>query len=38
MKSPGDGWAFPAGSAGDYLSLTAEAINADPAQPIGPTD
>jgi uncharacterized cupin superfamily protein len=29
MKSPGDGWAFPPGSAGDYLALTVEAIKAD---------
>jgi uncharacterized cupin superfamily protein len=29
MKSPGDGWAFPAGTAGDYLALTVEAIEAD---------
>lgn len=32
MKSPGDGWAFPAGSAGDYLALTIDAINADPGR------
>ena len=30
MKGPGDGWAFPAGSAGDYLGLTLGAIRADP--------
>ena len=30
MKGPGDGWAFPAGSAGDYLALTLDAIRADP--------
>jgi hypothetical protein len=30
MRSQGDGWAFPAGSSGDYLSLTVEAIAADP--------
>jgi uncharacterized cupin superfamily protein len=29
MPRPGDGWAFPAGSAGDYMALTAEAIEAD---------
>ena len=29
MKSPGDGWAFPAGTDGDYLALTVEAINSD---------
>ncbi len=30
MKGPADGWAFPAGSAGDYLALTLEAVRADP--------
>ena len=30
MKAPADGWAFPAGSARDYLALTLEAINSDP--------
>ncbi|MEO6859796.1 MAG: cupin domain-containing protein [Solirubrobacteraceae bacterium] len=30
MRGPGDGWAFPAGSDGDYLALTIEAIRADP--------
>jgi uncharacterized cupin superfamily protein len=30
MKGPGDGWAFPAGSAGDYVALTVKAIDADP--------
>ena len=30
MKAPGDGWAFPAGSAGDYLALTLDAIKSDP--------
>lgn len=29
MKGPGDGWAFPSGSAGDYLALTLDAIKAD---------
>jgi hypothetical protein len=29
MKSPADGWAFPAERAGDYLALTMEAIKAD---------
>lgn len=29
MKDPADGWAFPAGSAGNYLALTTEAIKAD---------
>jgi hypothetical protein len=30
MKGPGDGWAFPSGSAGDYVALTVKAIEADP--------
>jgi len=30
IKSPAEGWAFPAGSAGDYLALTTEAIRAEP--------
>jgi uncharacterized cupin superfamily protein len=30
MKSPADGWAFPAASAGDYVTLTTAAIEADP--------
>jgi len=30
MKAPADGWAFPAGSAGDYMALTLEAIEAEP--------
>lgn len=30
MKSPDDGWAFPAASAGDYMTLTRTAIEADP--------
>ncbi len=30
MKGPGDGWAFPSGTAGDYLTLTLDAIKADP--------
>jgi hypothetical protein len=29
MKGPADGWAFPSGTAGDYLALTLEAIEAD---------
>lgn len=29
MTGPGDGWAFPSGSAGDYMALTIEAIHAD---------
>jgi uncharacterized cupin superfamily protein len=31
MRGPGDGWAFAAGAAGDYVALTGEAIAADPA-------
>ena len=30
MTGPADGWAFPAGSAGDYMALTVEAVKADP--------
>ena len=30
MKGPADGWAFPSDTAGDYLALTLEAIEADP--------
>jgi len=30
MTGPADGWAFPSGSAGDYMALTVEAIKADP--------
>jgi uncharacterized cupin superfamily protein len=30
MKRAGDGWAFPAGSSGDYVALLAEAIEAEP--------
>jgi uncharacterized cupin superfamily protein len=29
LKGPADGWAFPSGSAGDYLALTLRAIKAD---------
>jgi uncharacterized cupin superfamily protein len=29
MKAPADGWAFPSGSAGNYLALTIEAIESD---------
>lgn len=29
LTSPADGWAFPSGSAGDYLALTMEALQAD---------
>ena len=29
LKTPGEGWAFPAGSDGDYGALTMEAITAD---------
>jgi uncharacterized cupin superfamily protein len=31
MPSPAEGWAFPRGSAGDYVGLTAAAIQADAA-------
>jgi uncharacterized cupin superfamily protein len=30
LKGPGDGWAFPPGSDGDYMALTIEALKADP--------
>lgn len=30
LKGPADGWAFPAGSAGDYMALTIAAIEAEP--------
>ena len=30
MTGPADGWAFPSGSAGDFVALTVEAIKADP--------
>ena len=30
IKGPADGWAFPADSAGDYMALTMEALQADP--------
>ena len=30
IKGPTDGWAFPADSAGDYMALTIEALQADP--------
>ena len=30
LKGPADGWAFPQGSAGDYMALTAQALEADP--------
>ncbi|MBV9192785.1 MAG: cupin domain-containing protein [Solirubrobacterales bacterium] len=30
LKGPGDGWAFPAGAAGDYMELTRQALEADP--------
>ena len=29
LKGPADGWAFPQGSAGDYIALTAQALEAD---------
>jgi uncharacterized cupin superfamily protein len=31
LKGPADGWAFPEGSAGDYVALTAQALEADSA-------
>jgi uncharacterized cupin superfamily protein len=30
LKGPADGWAFPDGSAGDYIALTMKALAADP--------
>jgi uncharacterized cupin superfamily protein len=30
LKGPADGWAFPPGSAGDYMALTMQAVEADP--------
>ena len=30
MVGPGDGWAFPQGSAGDYMQLTLQALQAEP--------
>ena len=32
LKGPADGWAFPEGSAGDYVALTAKALEADSAR------
>ncbi len=29
MRGPGDGWAFPSDSAGDYIALTLQALEAD---------
>jgi len=29
LKGPADGWAFPQGSAGDYMALTKQALEAD---------
>lgn len=29
MKTPADGWAFPSGSDGDFVTLTMDAIKAD---------
>ncbi len=29
LKGPADGWAFPQGSAGDYMALTMQALEAD---------
>jgi uncharacterized cupin superfamily protein len=31
LKGPADGWAFPEGSAGDYIALTQQALEADSA-------
>jgi uncharacterized cupin superfamily protein len=31
MTGPGDGWAFPAGTDGDYMELTRAALEADPS-------
>lgn len=31
LKGPADGWAFPPGSAGDYIALTTQALQADSA-------
>ncbi|MBV9311103.1 MAG: cupin domain-containing protein, partial [Solirubrobacterales bacterium] len=30
IKGPSDGWAFPSGSSGDYVSLTLAALEAEP--------
>jgi uncharacterized cupin superfamily protein len=30
IRGPADGWAFPAESAGDYMALTMDALQADP--------
>ena len=30
LKGPTDGWAFPSGTAGDYVALAIEAVKADP--------
>lgn len=30
MRGPGDGWAFPEGSAADYLSVVRDALAAEP--------
>jgi uncharacterized cupin superfamily protein len=32
LKGPADGWAFPAGSSGDYMELTLQALAADEGQ------
>jgi uncharacterized cupin superfamily protein len=32
LKGPADGWAFPDGTAGDYVALTALALEADSAR------
>jgi uncharacterized cupin superfamily protein len=31
MTGPGDGWSFPAGSSGDYMELTRQALEAEGA-------
>ena len=37
LKGPADGWAFPQGSAGDYMALTVQALEADsPAERADP--
>jgi len=35
MKGPGDGWAFPAGASGDYVSLLQAALEAEDDQGSG---
>ena len=38
MTGPGEGWAYPAGSEGDYLALTMQALQADAANEGEPAD